>query len=64
MASDCTELFGDKTFEEANPSLFTDYLIEGYESIVGEGSVDRERLQRMLGLRMYFYEKFCRTAKA
>jgi Ser/Thr protein kinase RdoA (MazF antagonist) len=49
---------------EANPVEYEDWLIAGYESVTGKGSVDRQRLQRMVELRMYFYETFCRTAKA
>jgi hypothetical protein len=49
---------------EADPPRFVEMMIEGYESVAGAGSVDRKRLERMIGLRMYFYEKFCRTAKA
>ena len=50
--------------EEADPVRFVNWMIEGYESVSGEGTVDRSRLQRMIELRMYFYETFCRTAKA
>lgn len=49
---------------EANPVQFEDWMVGGYESVAGAGSVDRARLQRMIELRMHFYETFCRTAKA
>ena len=49
--------------ELANPKQFEDWLVEGYESISGKGSVDRLRLERMIILRKSFYERFCRKAK-
>ena len=49
---------------EANPVEYENWLVAGYESINGSGTVDRDRLHRMVELRMYFYETFCRTAKA
>lgn len=49
---------------EADPNRFVETMIEGYESVAGVGSVDRNRLKRMTELRMYFYETFCRSAKA
>ena len=39
-------------------------MVDGYESVFGKGFVDRDRLKRMVNMRMYFYETFCRTAKA
>eukprot|EP00123_Amoebidium_parasiticum_P021238 comp6387_c0_seq1/m.2187 comp6387_c0_seq1/g.2187 ORF comp6387_c0_seq1/g.2187 comp6387_c0_seq1/m.2187 type:complete len:336 (-) comp6387_c0_seq1:109-1116(-) len=47
---------------EARPKEFEDYLVEGYESVAGVGSVDRARLSRMLELRKLFYAKFCSQA--
>jgi Ser/Thr protein kinase RdoA (MazF antagonist) len=48
---------------DANPVQFEEWIIEGYESVAGRGSVDRERYSRMIGLRKTFYETFCRQAK-
>lgn len=64
MLAGAGSLIDGSKVEEANPRQFEDWLVEGYESIQGSGSVDRERLSRMVALRMYFYETFCRTAKA
>lgn len=47
---------------EADPEQFEAWMVEGYESVAGEGSVDRARLSRMVDLRKQFYEKFCRMA--
>jgi len=41
---------------------FEDLVIRGYESVRGEGYVDRDALQRMVLLRRLFYETFCRKA--
>lgn len=41
---------------------FENTLVAGYESVAGLGSVNRSALSRMLGLRLSFYEKFCRQA--
>lgn len=49
---------------EADPVSFVNWMVKGYESVAGEGTVDRPRLQRMIELRMHFYETFCRTAMA
>lgn len=43
-------------------SEFTARLVEGYESVAGPGSIDRQRLARMLTLRKTFYASFCRRA--
>jgi Ser/Thr protein kinase RdoA (MazF antagonist) len=49
---------------QANPQQFEAWMVEGYESVAGKGSVDRARLGRMVTLRKRFYQKFCTTAKA
>ena len=49
---------------EANPQAFIEMIVSGYESVAGAGSVDRSRLDRMVQLRMQFYELFCRRATA
>jgi Ser/Thr protein kinase RdoA (MazF antagonist) len=54
---------GGKPYEDCDPVRYLNQLVEGYESVTGPGSVDRERLQRMIDLRFYFTETFCRTAK-
>jgi len=48
----------------ADPAAFNEWMIEGYEAAAGTGSVDRERLGRMVALRKSFYERFCRRAEA
>lgn len=48
---------------EADPAAFEERLLAGYASVVGEENVDREQYRRMVALRMYFYETFCRQAK-
>jgi hypothetical protein len=39
------------------------WLVEGYEGARGPGSIDRERLKRMLLLRKEFYRRFCVKAQ-
>lgn len=34
--------------EGANYKQFTEWIVEGYESVTGKGSVDKERLERMV----------------
>jgi Ser/Thr protein kinase RdoA (MazF antagonist) len=48
---------------QANPKAFQELIISGYESIAGAGSVDKPRLQRMVDMKLQFYEKFCRRAQ-
>jgi len=43
----------------ADEKLFTERLVEGYESVKECGKVDREVLQRMIVLRRLFYYRFC-----
>eukprot|EP01032_Pedospumella_encystans_P029224 gene29224-33006_t len=47
----------------ADPVQFETWMVDGYESVAGVGSVDRVRLTRMLKLRKSFYECFCRKAQ-
>ena len=47
---------------DADPARFTDQIVDGYESVAGPGSVDRDLLQRMVDLRRDFYELFCRRS--
>jgi Ser/Thr protein kinase RdoA (MazF antagonist) len=49
---------------EADPDKFMNSIVSAYESVSGLGTVDRERLMRMVTLRKVFYERFCRQAKA
>jgi Ser/Thr protein kinase RdoA (MazF antagonist) len=50
-------------WELANPELYTDWLLEGYESELPNGEkVDRAVLKRMLGLRRELYRRFCTKA--
>lgn len=46
---------------QANSKLYTDWLLEGYESNGGL-AVDREALQRMVIIRRELYRRFCRAA--
>lgn len=63
VTADTGDLFaGTGKFPECDAERFLSYIIEGYESVAGAGSVDREQLQRMIGLRNYFVETFCREA--
>jgi len=48
---------------EAKPAEFEEWIIAGYESVAGIGSIDRPRLARMITLRKFFYEKFCNQAQ-
>lgn len=48
---------------EADPVAFENNLLAGYASVVGEENIDRNQYHRMVQLRMYFYETFCRQAK-
>eukprot|EP01039_Chlorochromonas_danica_P006267 gene6267-6908_t len=63
-----------KPTPQAKPEVFEDLLLQGYEQVLqqqlqreeGRSShlVDRQRLQRMIAMKKYFYETFCRKAKA
>jgi Ser/Thr protein kinase RdoA (MazF antagonist) len=46
---------------QANVQQYTDWLLEGYESVTGH-KVDREMLQRMINIRREFYKRFCQRA--
>jgi len=43
---------------------YTNWLVTGYESILGPNTVDRNALHRMLMLRKGLYDRFCRRALA
>jgi Ser/Thr protein kinase RdoA (MazF antagonist) len=64
----CTMLAGAGEFPsgaaiaDVDPERFTSALVEGYESVAGQGAVDRAHLQRMTDIRRDFYEKFCRRS--
>ena len=63
--ADCGNPFeGGKKIEGCDPIRFTNLLVEGYESVMGEGAVNKDRLSRMVELRMYYMETFCRVAKS
>lgn len=47
---------------QANPAQFQAWLFEGYEEATGE-RVNVDQFHRMIALRKYFYETFCRKAK-
>jgi Ser/Thr protein kinase RdoA (MazF antagonist) len=46
----------------ADPLQFTNWLVAGYESVMGRDSVDRDALNRMLMLRRSLYDRFSRRA--
>jgi len=46
----------------ADPGQFTNWLVAGYESVMGRNTVDRDALNRMLMLRRSLYDRFCRRA--
>ena len=46
----------------ANLAIFEELIVAGYESVRGDGTVNRDRLARMLRLRKIFYCRFCRRA--
>eukprot|EP01037_Dinobryon_pediforme_P021564 gene21564-22460_t len=48
---------------EADLSAVQQWMVAGYEAVRGPGSVDRDRLGRMLRLRKEFYGLFCRRAE-
>lgn len=48
---------------QADVNQFTDWLVSGYEEENGgKSKVDREELQRMIGLRRQLYKRFCSRA--
>lgn len=49
---------------QANQEFFETNLITGYESVAGEGSIDRARLARMVEIKKQFYRLFCSQAIA
>jgi hypothetical protein len=48
---------------EAQPAVFEQWIVEGYESASDGVVVDRASLTRLIELRKYFYETFCRRAQ-
>jgi len=46
----------------ADVGLFTDWLVEGYESVPHIEKVDRKSLERMVALKKLFYYRFCKQA--
>lgn len=48
---------------EASSARFVEHFVAGYESVSGEGSVDRGRLRSMVVLRKLFYKRFCVQAQ-
>ena len=47
---------------EADPEVFTEMIVKGYESVAGEGKVNRPRLMRMIEMKRQFYRLFCTQA--
>lgn len=47
---------------QADPELYTTWLLEGYESEGDRTTVDRAALQRMVMIRRELYRRFCRKA--
>lgn len=65
VTADTGDLFtGTGKFPDCDPDRCLSYIIEGYESVAGAGAIDRDELWRMIGLRNYFVETFCREAIA
>lgn len=64
MLSEAGSVVDGSEVLQADPVAFETWIVEGYESIAGVGSVDRARLKRMVDLRKSFYERFCRKAQA
>ena len=46
----------------ADPETFTNLIIKGYESVAGEGAINRARLSRMVEMKRDFYRLFCTQA--
>jgi Ser/Thr protein kinase RdoA (MazF antagonist) len=55
---------GDPPVPEAVPDRFLEEMVAGYEGVSGKGSVNRDRLARMVQLRKQFYANFSARAKA
>lgn len=62
MLKEGGSLIDGSKVNEANPELFQEWLVDGYESIAGKGSVDLERLARMVQMKKKFYGTFCKQA--
>ena len=56
--------FDGQPVPRADPAAFQAWIVAGYESVAGPGSIDRARFARMLALRKRFYGAFCRRALA
>eukprot|EP01127_Copromyxa_protea_P011338 TRINITY_DN2844_c0_g1_i2.p1 TRINITY_DN2844_c0_g1~~TRINITY_DN2844_c0_g1_i2.p1 ORF type:complete len:322 (-),score=37.35 TRINITY_DN2844_c0_g1_i2:416-1381(-) len=63
MLAEAGSLVDGSPVPQADPATFEGWMVEGYESVAGAGSVDRARLTRMVNLRKSFYEKFCVKAQ-
>lgn len=63
MLAEAGSVIDGSPVPEADPVSFEAWIVEGYESVAGVGSVDRARLARMVNLRKSFYERFCRQAQ-
>ena len=50
--------------DAAAVAAFHEHIIAGYESVAGEGAVDRPRFARMTQLRKRLYARFCERAAA
>lgn len=48
---------------EANPNQYISWIMKGYESTAGEGSFDKQQLERMEINREEFYKLFCVRAQ-
>jgi Ser/Thr protein kinase RdoA (MazF antagonist) len=62
MLAEAGSVIDGSPVADADPAKFEAWMVAGYESVAGEGSVNRTRLRRMLLLRKSFYERFCRRA--
>jgi Ser/Thr protein kinase RdoA (MazF antagonist) len=63
MLAEAGSVVDGSAVPEADPAAFEGWMVDGYESVAGPGSIDRARLSRMLALRKSFYERFCRKAQ-
>jgi Ser/Thr protein kinase RdoA (MazF antagonist) len=62
MLAEAGSVIDGSPVPDADPVRFEAWMVVGYESVMGAGSVDLARLKRMLILRKSFYERFCRRA--
>lgn len=62
MLKECGMPISGDPVPQADPKPFMEMMVKGYEEVGGEGSINRERLERMVALKRLFYLKFCTQA--